>query len=115
MARGIRGADEGALQCMDYVFHAFEHVRKHDDKHPRYWGTYRYDLCVRCGTVRRRIQNSDGSISPSPVEYEWSSQYLFVKQFTREAARLELDRRAKAKPTTVVRGGRGKKHLRVAS
>jgi len=99
---------------MDFFFHAYEHIRSHDDKHPKYWGTYRYDLCVRCGTVRRRIENSDGSIATGTTEYEHSPQFEAVKKFSREACRKELNRRAKASPKTeVVRGGRGKRNLRV--
>jgi hypothetical protein len=111
----IRKADQAALQCLDFVFHAYEHVRSEDTSHPLYWGTYRYDLCVRCGTVRRRIENTDGSIATNTSEYIWSDKYLFVKQFSREEARRELNRRAKAGPkTTVVRGTRGRPNLRVA-
>lgn len=111
----IREADLQALQCKDFVFHAYEHVRSHDEKHPLYWGTYRYDLCVRCGSVRRRIENSDGSIATNTTDYDWSDKYLAVKDFSREACRKELNRRAKvSSETVVVRGGRNRKHLRVA-
>lgn len=107
----IRSVPKAAFDCRDERCQ-WERERKHDNRVPM-CGTYRWDLCVRCGNWRCRIQRSDGSIMPNSTTYEYSSAYEAAKVFTREDARLELDRRAKDRTTrtTVVRG---RTNLRVA-
>lgn len=113
----IRNIDTAPLKCRDTTCF-WDHIRSEDTKHPKYWGTYRYDLCIRCGTVKRRIENSDGTIAKSPVKYIYTPEYKKALQFTREEARKELNRRAKKgslETTYVFKGGRGQANLRVVA
>lgn len=114
MRDSIRNIPTEALECRDNRCH-WQHYRPLDTKHPRYWGTYRHDRCDNgCGNVRRRIENSDGSIATGTTTYEYSPAYEAAKSYTREEARMELNRRARAdkKATQVIRGGRGRRNLR---
>lgn len=112
----IRDVPLVALQCRDNRCE-WERERKHDVREPL-WGTYRWDLCVRCENWRCRIECSDGRVLSETTSYEYSAAYEFALQFTREDCRLELNRRDRAasKPkTVVVRGGRGRANLRAVS
>lgn len=111
----IRSVSTEALECRDNTCQ-WEHYRPLDSQHPRYWGTYRHDRCVNCGNVRRRIENSDGSIAPGTTKYEYTDDYRAALRYPREDARLELNRRARAdkgKDSKVLRGKRGSRNLRV--
>ena len=109
----IRSIPDEPLKCRDTTCF-WDHIRSEDTKHPRYWGTYRYDLCVRCGNIKRRIENSDGTLAKSPVKYIHSRDYKKALQFSRPDARKELNRRARAaSKTEVIRGTRGHQNLRV--
>lgn len=107
----IRKVKTEALECRDNRCQ-WERERKHDQREPM-WGTYRWDLCVRCGNWRCRIQRSDGSITPNCTSYEYTDAYQHALEFTREDARKELDRRARAAAETVVVPG--KTRLRVVA
>ena len=111
----IRDIRTEALECRDNR-DCWERERKHDARRPM-WGTYRWDLCVRCGSWRCRIEASDGSISPGTTTYERTAAYEAALQFTREDARKELNRRANVakRETVVVRGGRGRANLRAVA
>jgi hypothetical protein len=109
----IRKVKREALECRDNRCE-WERERKHDQREPG-WGTYRWDLCVRCGNWKSRIECSDGRVLPETTKYEHSDAYLHALQFTREDCRLELNRRDREQVrsrTTVVRGNRRTPNLR---
>ena len=112
----IRDVPTYALQCRD-VRCQWERNRKFDMREPLF-GTRRSDECARCGNWRHVLQRTDGTLDWSTGYREYSDAYAKAMQFTVTDCRLELDRRNKAKRkprTEVVRGGRGRPNLRVAS
>lgn len=112
----IRKIKREALECRDNRCH-WTRDRKYDERDPM-WGTYRWDSCENgCGNWRYRIERSDGSITPNSAQYEYSTEYEKALEFTREDARLELNRRANArkKPTAVIRGKQQRPNLRVVA
>lgn len=112
----IRSVNQEALECRDERCQ-WERERKHDVREPM-WGTYRWDLCVRCASWRCRIEASDGRITPNTTSYEYSPDYQSALGFTREDARLELNRRHSAaarKPKTVVVRSARRRNLRAVA
>lgn len=107
----IRAVDLSALQCRDNRCH-WTRVWDLDEKHPLYWGTYRYDRCVNCGNVKRRIEGSDGSVFSDTTSYEYDPRYEEALEFSREDARVELRRRERDQDRKRSTGGTTRGGLR---
>lgn len=106
----IRKCTDAALFCKDYG-HWWDDYRKHG-KFVSMFEDARTSLCETCSTMRHTAYDLQGKAQWHIWDY--SPEYEAVKSFSKSEARLERMRRQRHKKTTVIRGGRGKGHLRVA-